>query len=86
LQRIVEAFKQETAPVRVLVTGDVASEGVSLHSQSLACSGARSVATLRWLQEHLQASPEMGVLPVGAAEHQLAQPVEQERWAEGRSR
>ncbi|GLZ49475.1 helicase [Actinomycetospora sp. NBRC 106375] len=32
-QRIVETFKQETAPVRVLVTGDVASEGVNLHAQ-----------------------------------------------------
>ncbi|MEW1583943.1 helicase-related protein [Micromonospora vinacea] len=32
-QRIVEAFKQQQAPVRVLVTGDVASEGVNLHAQ-----------------------------------------------------
>lgn len=32
-QRIVEAFKQAHAPVRVLVTGDVASEGVNLHAQ-----------------------------------------------------
>ncbi len=32
-QRIVDAFKQEHAPVRVLVTGDVASEGVNLHAQ-----------------------------------------------------
>ncbi|MEU8020962.1 helicase-related protein [Micromonospora haikouensis] len=32
-QRIVEEFKQEQAPVRVLVTGDVASEGVNLHAQ-----------------------------------------------------
>jgi superfamily II DNA or RNA helicase len=32
-QRIVEAFKQEQAAVRVLVTGDVASEGVNLHAQ-----------------------------------------------------
>lgn len=32
-QRIVEAFKQAHAPVRVLVTGDVASEGVNLHTQ-----------------------------------------------------
>ncbi|CAM3470325.1 helicase-related protein [Occultella aeris] len=32
-QRIVEAFKQEQAPIRVLVTGDVASEGVNLHAQ-----------------------------------------------------
>ncbi|WP_088995797.1 SNF2-related protein [Micromonospora echinaurantiaca] len=32
-QRIVEAFKQEQATVRVLVTGDVASEGVNLHVQ-----------------------------------------------------
>nr|WP_272944132.1 helicase-related protein [Actinopolymorpha alba] len=32
-QRIVEAFKQEQTPVRVLVTGDVASEGVNLHAQ-----------------------------------------------------
>ncbi|NCT90973.1 DEAD/DEAH box helicase [Cellulomonas sp. APG4] len=32
-QRIVEAFKQQHADVRVLVTGDVASEGVNLHAQ-----------------------------------------------------
>ena len=32
-QRIVDGFKQQQAPVRVLVTGDVASEGVNLHSQ-----------------------------------------------------
>ncbi|MFY1654007.1 helicase-related protein [Solwaraspora sp. WMMB762] len=32
-QRIVEAFKQEKTAVRVLVTGDVASEGVNLHAQ-----------------------------------------------------
>lgn len=32
-QRIVEAFKQEQSDVRVLVTGDVASEGVNLHAQ-----------------------------------------------------
>ncbi|MET8283602.1 SNF2-related protein [Micromonospora sp. NPDC005174] len=32
-QQIVDAFKQEHAPIRVLVTGDVASEGVNLHAQ-----------------------------------------------------
>ena len=32
-QRIVEAFKQAHTPVRILVTGDVASEGVNLHAQ-----------------------------------------------------
>jgi ERCC4-related helicase len=32
-QKIVEAFKQESNPIRVLVTGDVASEGVNLHQQ-----------------------------------------------------
>ncbi|WP_181699359.1 helicase-related protein [Nocardia sp. GTS18] len=32
-QEIVESFKLETSPVRVLVTGDVASEGVNLHAQ-----------------------------------------------------
>lgn len=32
-QAIVEEFKQESSPVRVLVTGDVASEGVNLHLQ-----------------------------------------------------
>ena len=31
-QQLVEAFKQEHAPIRVLVTGDVASEGVNLHA------------------------------------------------------
>lgn len=32
-QKVVESFKLESAPVRVLVTGDVASEGVNLHRQ-----------------------------------------------------
>ncbi|GIL33996.1 helicase-related protein [Phycicoccus sp. DTK01] len=32
-QAIVESFKQESSPIRVLVTGDVASEGVNLHLQ-----------------------------------------------------
>ena len=32
-QSIVESFKQATSPIRVLVTGDVASEGVNLHRQ-----------------------------------------------------
>jgi len=32
-QSIVENFKQSSSPLRVLVTGDVASEGVNLHSQ-----------------------------------------------------
>ncbi len=32
-QAIVESFKQEGSPIRVLVTGDVASEGVNLHLQ-----------------------------------------------------
>ncbi|MGO4593130.1 helicase-related protein [Leifsonia sp. 2TAF2] len=32
-QEIVESFKQQSSPIRVLVTGDVASEGVNLHSQ-----------------------------------------------------
>ena len=32
-QRVVEAFKKQHAPVRILVTGDVASEGVNLHTQ-----------------------------------------------------
>lgn len=32
-QEIVESFKQSTSPIRVLVTGDVASEGVNLHKQ-----------------------------------------------------
>ncbi|WP_430784554.1 helicase-related protein [Actinoplanes sp. G11-F43] len=32
-QRIVDGFKQAHTPVRVLVTGDVASEGVNLHAQ-----------------------------------------------------
>ena len=30
---VVESFKQESSPIRVLVTGDVASEGVNLHLQ-----------------------------------------------------
>ena len=32
-QRIVESFKQSSSKIRVLVTGDVASEGVNLHAQ-----------------------------------------------------
>jgi superfamily II DNA or RNA helicase len=32
-QEIVESFKQASSPIRVLVTGDVASEGVNLHLQ-----------------------------------------------------
>ncbi|NCD18146.1 MAG: helicase, partial [Actinobacteria bacterium] len=32
-QEIVESFKQSTSPIRILVTGDVASEGVNLHLQ-----------------------------------------------------
>ncbi|WP_341953389.1 helicase-related protein [Salinibacterium sp. TMP30] len=32
-QETVESFKQSSSPIRVLVTGDVASEGVNLHSQ-----------------------------------------------------
>ena len=32
-QEIIDSFKQAASPIRVLVTGDVASEGVNLHSQ-----------------------------------------------------
>lgn len=32
-QETVESFKQSSSPIRVLITGDVASEGVNLHSQ-----------------------------------------------------
>ncbi len=32
-QEIVDSFKLETSPIRILVTGDVASEGVNLHAQ-----------------------------------------------------
>ena len=32
-QAIVDSFKQQGSPLRVLVTGDVASEGVNLHQQ-----------------------------------------------------
>ncbi len=32
-QAIVESFKQQNSPIRILVTGDVASEGVNLHRQ-----------------------------------------------------
>ena len=32
-QRVVDDFKQAGSPIRVLVTGDVASEGVNLHAQ-----------------------------------------------------
>src|SRR5699024_6060151 len=32
-QDVVESFKKKSSPIRVLVTGDLASEGVTLHSQ-----------------------------------------------------
>jgi ERCC4-related helicase len=32
-QEVVESFKQSSSAIRILVTGDVASEGVNLHSQ-----------------------------------------------------
>jgi ERCC4-related helicase len=32
-QELIDSFKLETSPIRVLVTGDVASEGVNLHAQ-----------------------------------------------------
>ncbi|MBT0566078.1 DEAD/DEAH box helicase [Williamsia sp. CHRR-6] len=32
-QEVVESFKMQSSPIRVLVTGDVASEGVNLHLQ-----------------------------------------------------
>ena len=32
-QNVVESFKQFSSPIRVLVTGDLASEGVNLHAQ-----------------------------------------------------
>ena len=32
-QAIVESFKLESSPIRILITGDVASEGVNLHAQ-----------------------------------------------------
>ncbi|KSU54741.1 helicase-related protein [Microbacterium enclense] len=32
-QKIVESFKLSSSPIRILVTGDIASEGVNLHSQ-----------------------------------------------------
>ena len=32
-QEVVESFKLESSPIRILVTGDVASEGVNLHLQ-----------------------------------------------------
>jgi superfamily II DNA or RNA helicase len=32
-QDVVESFKQASSPIRVLVTGDLASEGVNLHAQ-----------------------------------------------------
>lgn len=32
-QSIVESFKQASSPIRLLITGDLASEGVNLHSQ-----------------------------------------------------
>ncbi|WP_439289351.1 helicase-related protein [Microbacterium sp. A84] len=32
-QAVVESFKQSSSPIRVLVTGDIASEGVNLHAQ-----------------------------------------------------
>lgn len=32
-QDVVESFKQSSSPIRVLITGDIASEGVNLHAQ-----------------------------------------------------
>lgn len=32
-QKVVESFKLESSPIRILVTGDIASEGVNLHAQ-----------------------------------------------------
>lgn len=32
-QEVVESFKQSSSPIRILVTGDIASEGVNLHLQ-----------------------------------------------------
>lgn len=32
-QEVVESFKLSSSPIRILVTGDIASEGVNLHSQ-----------------------------------------------------
>ena len=32
-QDVVESFKQTSSPIRVLITGDLASEGVNLHEQ-----------------------------------------------------
>src|SRR5690606_35212362 len=32
-QEIVESFKQSGSPIRILITGDIASEGVNLHAQ-----------------------------------------------------
>src|SRR5699024_4089709 len=32
-QRVVESFKQSSSLIRVLITGDIASEGVNLHAQ-----------------------------------------------------
>jgi superfamily II DNA or RNA helicase len=32
-EAVIESFKKDSSPIRVLVTGDVASEGVNLHSQ-----------------------------------------------------
>ena len=32
-QSIVDNFKQASSPIRVLITGDLASEGVNLHAQ-----------------------------------------------------
>ncbi len=32
-QNVIESFKMKNSPVRILITGDVASEGVNLHSQ-----------------------------------------------------
>src|SRR5699024_8468983 len=32
-QEVVESFKQASSPIRILITGDIASEGVNLHLQ-----------------------------------------------------
>lgn len=73
-QALVKSFKKESSPLRVLVTGDVASEGVNLHLQchelvhydipwSLIRIEQRNGRIDRYGQKHPPASPPSSWIP-----------------------
>ena len=82
-QQIVESFSMASAPIRVLVTSDIASEGVNLHKQchhlihfdlpwSLITLEQRNGRIDRYGQEH---SPEIRYLVYSPAEQDIASDV-----------